>query len=59
MILFLFIKNDYLYCNTSFLQNDLRPEFPGISGFSRRNVFCMREFYLLYRDDKGVQPVIA
>ena len=41
------------------LSSDLRTEFPGISGFSRRNVFYMREFYLLYRDDKRVQPLVA
>ncbi len=41
------------------LSNDLRDEFPGISGFSRRNVFYMREFYLLYRDDQRVQPLVA
>ncbi|WP_027191925.1 PDDEXK nuclease domain-containing protein [Fundidesulfovibrio putealis] len=41
------------------LSNDLRTEFPGVSGFSRRNVFYMREFYLLYRDDKRVQPLVA
>lgn len=41
------------------LSNDLRAEFPGISGFSRRNVFYMREFYLLYRDDERVQPLVA
>jgi len=44
---------------TEQLSNDLRTEFPGISGFSRRNVFYMREFYLLYRDDKRVQPLVA
>jgi hypothetical protein len=31
----------------------------GISGFFRRNVFYMREFYLLYRDDQRVQPLVA
>ena len=41
------------------LSNDLRAEFPGIGGFSRRNVFYMREFYLLYRDDERVQPLVA
>ena len=41
------------------LSNDLRAEFPGISGFSRRNVFYMREFYLIYRDDTRVQPLVA
>ena len=41
------------------LSSDLRAEFPGISGFSRRNIFYMREFYLLYCDDKRVQPLVA
>ena len=41
------------------LSHDLRAEFPGIAGFSRRNVFYMREFYLLYREDKKVQPLVA
>ncbi|NLT15563.1 MAG: DUF1016 domain-containing protein [Clostridiales bacterium] len=41
------------------LAGDLRAEFPGINGFSRRNVFYMREFYLLYRDDHRVQPLVA
>lgn len=41
------------------LSNDLRTKFPGISGFSRRNVFYMREFYLLYRNDERVQPLVA
>jgi len=38
---------------------DLRTEFPGIAGFSRRNVFYMREFYLLYQDQPKVQPLVA
>jgi predicted nuclease of restriction endonuclease-like (RecB) superfamily len=41
------------------LSSDLRAEFPGISGFSRRNIFYMREFYLLYCDDERVQPLVA
>jgi predicted nuclease of restriction endonuclease-like (RecB) superfamily len=41
------------------LSKDLRTEFPGISGFSRRNVFHMLEFYLLHRDDERVQPSVA
>ena len=41
------------------LSNDLRAEFPEIGGFSRRNVFYMREFYLLYCDDERVQPLVA
>lgn len=41
------------------LTRDLQAEFPGIAGFSRRNVFYMREFYLLYRDLPKVQPLVA
>ncbi len=41
------------------LSNDLRAAFPGINGFSRRNIFYMREFYLLYRNDERVQPLVA
>lgn len=41
------------------LAADLRSEFPYISGFSRRNIFYMLEFYMLYRDDKRVQPLVA
>jgi len=41
------------------LASDLRTEFPGVEGFSRRNVFYMREFYIAYRDLLKVQPVVA
>lgn len=41
------------------LAKDLRAEFPGIGGFSRRNVFYMREFFLIYRHDERVQPLVA
>ena len=41
------------------LAADLRVEFPGMAGFSRRNVFYMREFYLRYRDLPKVQPLVA
>ena len=41
------------------LAADLRSEFPGIKGFSRRNVFYMREFYLAYKDLPKVQPLVA
>ncbi|SFL66458.1 Predicted nuclease of restriction endonuclease-like (RecB) superfamily, DUF1016 family [Desulfomicrobium norvegicum] len=41
------------------LAGDLRSEFPGISGFSRRNIFYMREFYILYHNDDRVQPLVA
>lgn len=41
------------------LAADLRVEFPGMAGFSRRNVFYMREFYLRYRDLPKMQPLVA
>lgn len=41
------------------LSSDLRKEFPGIAGFSRRNVFYMREFYLTYYNQPKVQPLVA
>jgi len=41
------------------LAADLRAEFPGIAGFSRRNLFYMREFFLAYRDRPKVQPLVA
>ena len=41
------------------LAEDLRVEFPGIIGFSRRNVFYMREFYIAYKDLPKVQPLVA
>ena len=31
------------------LANDLQKEFPGISGFSRRNIFRMQAFYKAYQ----------
>lgn len=39
------------------LANDLKKEFPGISGFSRANLFFIRRFYLFYADVKVQQAV--
>jgi predicted nuclease of restriction endonuclease-like (RecB) superfamily len=41
------------------LAADLRSEFPGVAGYSRRNIFYMREFYLAYHDKPKVQPLVA
>jgi predicted nuclease of restriction endonuclease-like (RecB) superfamily len=41
------------------LARDLQVEFPGVRGFSRRNVFYMRRFYMAYRDDEKVQTLSA
>ena len=41
------------------LAADLEAEFPGIAGYSRRNIFQMRELFLAYRDLPKVQPLVA
>ncbi len=41
------------------LAQDLRAEFPGISGFSARNIWRMRDFYLSYRDRETLTPLVA
>ena len=35
---------------------DLKAAFPGVEGFSRRNLYRMRAFYLAYRDDSLFVP---
>jgi len=37
----------------------LQAEFPGMSGFSQRNIFYMRELHLCYRDKEKLQPLAA
>jgi predicted nuclease of restriction endonuclease-like (RecB) superfamily len=39
------------------LANDLKGEFPKISGFSRSNLFSIRQFYLFYTSEKVLQAV--
>ncbi len=42
------------------LAEDLRREFPGIKGFSRSNIFGMRQFYLSYRgSSRKVQQLVG
>ncbi len=41
------------------LAKDLQAEFPGIAGFSWRNLFYMREFYGTYRACPKLQPLVA
>jgi len=41
------------------LSKDLQDEFPGIHGFSSRNLWLMRSFYLEYKDDTKLQPLVA
>ena len=35
------------------LAKDLQAEFPGISGFSARNIWRMRDFYLAYHSNEN------
>ena len=41
------------------LASDLRAEFPGIQGFSGRNIWRMREFWLAYQDNPKLTPLVA
>lgn len=37
----------------------LQTEFPGIDGFSSRNIWRMRIFYLTYKDNAKLTPMVA
>ncbi len=41
------------------LARDLQTEFPGVSGYSARNLWYMRRLYLAYRDNPKLQPLVA
>ncbi len=41
------------------LSTDLKKEFPGMKGFSKRNILYMRQFAATYPDFEFVQPVVA
>ena len=41
------------------LAKDLQKEIPGIKGFSERNLWNVRNFYLTYKDSKKLQPLVA
>jgi len=41
------------------LAKDLQKEFPGIQGFSARNIWNMRTLYLTYKDNEKLQPMVA
>lgn len=41
------------------LAQDLQTEFPGISGFSARNIWRMRDFYLTYQGNAKLTPMVA
>lgn len=41
------------------LAQDLQAEFPGVGGFSARNIWYMRNFYLAYTENIKLQPLVA
>ncbi|HET7321324.1 MAG TPA: DUF1016 N-terminal domain-containing protein, partial [Longimicrobiaceae bacterium] len=41
------------------LAGDLQAEFPGLQGFSARNIWYMRDLYLAYCADEILQPLVA
>src|SRR5262249_4044438 len=41
------------------LAQDLQAEFPGTQGFSARNLYNMRDFYLAYRNEPILQALAA
>ena len=41
------------------LSQDLQREFPGVKGFSARNLWLMRSFYLEYKTETKLQPLVA
>ncbi len=41
------------------LAKDLQTSFPGMHGFSARNIWYMRNFYLCYHQNEKLQPMVA
>jgi len=41
------------------LSKDLQTEFPGIRGFSARNIWNMKSFYEFYTENEKLQPLVA
>ena len=41
------------------LSQDLRREFPGVTGFSVQNLWYMRQFYMEYREHEKLQPLVG
>ena len=41
------------------LSEDLQKEFPGMTGFSARNIWYMQQFYAEYQANEILQPLVA
>lgn len=56
------VKQEQLGWGKSIVKNlaqDLQKEFPGMKGFSARNLWRMRNFYLEYKDNNKLPPLVA
>jgi len=52
-------KNSWGKAVVDNIAEDLQKDFPGISGYSSRNLWYMRNFYLNYKDNDILQPMVA
>ena len=41
------------------LSKDLQLEFPGMQGYSERNIWYMRNFFVEYENKPNLQPLVA
>jgi predicted nuclease of restriction endonuclease-like (RecB) superfamily len=41
------------------LAKDIQEEFPGIKGYSVQNLWYMRQFYIMYKDNPELQPLVG
>ena len=41
------------------LAQELQKEFPGVKGFTARNLWFMRQFYVEYSDSSNLQPLVS
>lgn len=55
-------KQEQLGWGKSIIENlakDLQNEFPGMQGFSARNLWLIRSFYIEYKENIKLQPLVA
>jgi len=55
-------KQEQLGWGKSIIENlakDLQIEFPGMQGFSARNLWLIRSFYIEYKENIKLQPLVA
>lgn len=54
-----YLDNKYGSQFYSVLSSDLRRELPDVSGLSKRNIRYMKDFYLLYSQEKAILPQLV